>query len=103
MPDSTNTTLLASAVAADPHWQMHLGERFAFEGLLATLKPALAIEIGRAEGGSLRRIAAHAEIVHSFDLVPPPEALERDLDNVVFHTGDSSTQVPETLSELATA
>jgi hypothetical protein len=92
---------LESAVTADSEWQMHLGERHAFEGLLATLKPQLAIEIGRAEGGSLRRIAAHAGHVHSFDLVPPPDALVADLENVTFHTGDSSVQVPETLARLA--
>ncbi|MBE2317420.1 class I SAM-dependent methyltransferase [Solirubrobacter sp. CPCC 204708] len=103
MPDSTNTTILASAVASDPQWQMHMGERFALEGILATLKPKLAIEIGRAEGGSLRRIATHSGHVHSFDLVPEPDALRDELDNVTFHTGDSSVQVPEFLASLAEA
>ena len=69
---------------------MHYGERFALEGLLATLKPALSIEIGRAEGGSLRRIAAHSGHVHSFDLVREPSSRSVELDNVTFHTGDSS-------------
>src|SRR3954447_9635473 len=103
MPDSTNTTILASPVAGDPEWQMHIGERFALEGILATLKPNLSIEIGRAEGGSLRRIAAHSAHVHSFDLVTEPEALRSEVDNVTFHTGDSSVQVPELLAELAGA
>jgi hypothetical protein len=94
-------TLLSSAVLTDTEWQMHYGERFALEGLLATLKPGLSIEIGRAEGGSLRRIAAHSEHVHSFDLVPEPDALRGDLANVTFHTGDSTVQVPETLAALA--
>jgi Methyltransferase domain len=102
-PADDGAPLLRSVVLADAEWQMHLGERFTFEGLLATLRPRLAIEIGRAEGGSLRRIAAHAGTVHSFDLVPPSDALAADLGNVVFHTGDSSLQVPETLSELAAA
>jgi hypothetical protein len=103
MPDSTDTTILASAVAADPQWQMHYGERFALEGILATLKPKLSIEIGRAEGGSLRRISAHSGHVHSFDLVPEPDDLRVAVDNVTFHTGDSSVQVPELLAELAAA
>ena len=90
----------ASDVAADVEWQMHLGERFALEGLLRSLQPALAIEIGRAEGGSLRRIAAHSGQVHSFDLVPEPPALREALGNVTFHTGDSTVQVPETLASL---
>ncbi len=96
-------TLLSTPVMAAAEWQMHYGERFALEGILATLKPELAIEIGRAEGGSLRRIAAHSGQVHSFDLVAEGEDLRRDLDNVVFHTGDSAAQVPETLKELAAA
>jgi hypothetical protein len=74
-PTSTSPSqLLATAVFADPEWQMHYGERFALEGLLATLRPTLSIEIGRAEGGSLRRIATHSGHVHSFDLVPEPLA-----------------------------
>src|SRR3954452_22927046 len=103
-PISTSTSqLLATPVFADSVWQMHYGERFALEGLLATLRPALSIEIGRAEGGSLRRIAAHSGQVHSFDLVPESDELRAAVDNVTFHTGDSSVQVPETLAELAAA
>ena len=55
----------------DPVWQMSLGERAAVEGVLAQLRPSLAIEIGSVEGACLRRIAAHATEVHSFDLQPP--------------------------------
>ena len=44
----------------DQVWQMSRGERAAVEGVLAALEPALAIEIGSAEGASLRRIAPHA-------------------------------------------
>jgi hypothetical protein len=103
-PTSTSPSqLLATAVFADPEWQMHYGERFALEGLLATLRPTLSIEIGRAEGGSLRRIATHSGHVHSFDLVPEPDELRTAVDNVTFHTGDSSVQVPETLADLAAA
>lgn len=94
-------TLLRSAVLADTEWQMHYGERLALEGLLATLKPRLSIEIGRAEGGSLRRIAAHSEKVHTFDLVAESDSLRDELANVTFHTGDSTVQVPETLAEIA--
>ena len=35
-------------ILQDPNWQMSYGERAALEGLLAQLKPELAIEIGRA-------------------------------------------------------
>jgi Methyltransferase domain len=86
-------------IAAQP-WQMSYGERLAFEGLLSQVAPRLAVEIGTAEGGSLRRIAVHSEEVHSFDLVPPlPEVAT--LDHVTFHTGDSHALVPEFLAETA--
>lgn len=54
----------------DSVWQMSLGERAAVEGVLGALRPRLAIEIGTAEGAALQRIAAHAEEVHAFDLIP---------------------------------
>jgi hypothetical protein len=84
----------------DRVWQMSLGERAAVEGVLAQLKPALAIELGSADGASLRRIAAHAREVHSFDLIPPslPQA-----DNVTLHTGDSHELLPPFLAQLAEA
>jgi hypothetical protein len=82
----------------DPVWQMSFGERAAMEGLLSARKPALAIEIGTAEGASLRRIAAHAAEVHSFDLVLPSEDLP---DHVHLHTGDSHALLPQVLDQLA--
>lgn len=81
-------------------WQMTFGERAALEGILAQLRPATAIEIGTAEGGSLQRIAHHSDRVHSLDLVAPqPEAAA--LANVTFHTGDSHLHLPELLRRLA--
>jgi hypothetical protein len=79
---------------------MSYGERAALEGLLCQLQPELAIEIGTAEGGSLARIAAHSEEVHSFDLVEPDPAV-RELPNVTFHTGDSHVLLPELLARLS--
>jgi hypothetical protein len=80
--------------------QMSFGERAALEGVLALASPGLALEIGTAEGGSLRRIAAHAGEVHSFDLVAPPGDVA-SLPNVRFHTGDSHKLLPALLRELA--
>jgi len=77
---------------------MSLGERAAVEGVLAQLKPELAIEIGSAEGACLRRIAAHAGEVHSFDLVAP---VGEPPDNVTLHTGDSHELLPAFLARLA--
>lgn len=87
-------------IFSDSVWQMTLGERAAMEGALAQCKPQLAIEIGTAEGGSLRRIAAHAEEVHSFDLVTPQVPLE-EIPNVTLHMGDSHQLLPETLNQFA--
>ena len=87
------------AVAAD-RWQMQQGERFALDGLLAQLRPRLAIEVGTFEGGSLRRIAAHAEHVHAFDLDPKVAELAGEFDNVTFHIGDSAELLPQMLAEL---
>jgi hypothetical protein len=87
------------AVAAD-RWQMQQGERFALDGLLAQLRPPLAIEVGTFEGGSLRRIAAHAEHVHAFDVDPRVAGLADEFDNVTFHIGDSAELLPQVLAEL---
>jgi hypothetical protein len=87
-------------IFSDSVWRMTLGERAAIEGVLAQLEPRLAIEIGTAEGGGLRRIAAHAEEVHSFDLVPPQVPVE-EMPNVTLHTGDSHQLLPEALERFA--
>jgi hypothetical protein len=81
----------------DTIWQMSLGERAAIEGVLSQLKPDLAIEIGTAEGASLRRIAAHAKEVHSFDLGAPSLELP---EHVTLHPGDSHQLLPEVLDGL---
>jgi hypothetical protein len=88
-------------LAHDP-WQMTLGERAAVEGLLARLAPALAVEVGVAEGGSTRCLARHAAEVHSFDFAHPA-GLTDELPNVVAHTGDSHVLLPAFLERLAAA
>jgi hypothetical protein len=82
----------------DQVWQMSVGERAAFEGMLSQISPKLSIEIGTAEGASLKRIAAHSGEVHSFDLIEPSLDVP---ENVTLHTGDSHKQLPELLAKLA--
>ncbi|MGI8804012.1 MAG: class I SAM-dependent methyltransferase [Solirubrobacteraceae bacterium] len=84
----------------DADWQMSGGERAALEGVLTQCRPALAVEVGTAEGGSLARLAAHAAEVHSFDFVRPQFADELPA-NVTFHTGDPHELLPAALVELA--
>jgi hypothetical protein len=80
-------------------WQMGLGERAAVVGLVSDVHPALAIEVGTAQGGSLGPVAAHSAEVHSIDLA-------FDLDqgrfpNVRFHEGDSHALLPALLDDFA--
>jgi hypothetical protein len=81
-------------------WQMSFGERAAVEGVLSQARPGLAIELGTAQGGSLERIAAYSDEVHTFDLLEPPFDVSR-FSNVTFHTGDSHVLLPELLASLA--
>jgi Methyltransferase domain len=94
--------LRALPAFAHQPWQMSYGERAVLEGMLQMVKPRIAIEIGRAEGGSLNRIAAHSGQVISFDLVEPwPEVAE--LANVTALSGDSHALLPKELDRLAAA
>lgn len=80
-------------------WQMTAGERAALDGVLRNVTPRLSVEIGTAEGGSLRCIAEHSQHVHSFDLVQPRQDIAT-LANVTVHTGDSHVLLPQTLRQL---
>jgi hypothetical protein len=100
-PRAAADLLASPSFSANP-WQMSFGERTAIEGVLAQLKPQLALEIGTAEGGSLDRIAAHSERAISFDLVEP-EADVRALGNVELRTGDSHELLPRELEALVAA
>lgn len=83
----------------DRVWQMNYGERAAIEGILQVVGPRLAVEIGTAEGGSLRTIARYADEVHSLDLVAPslPDVVR---DGIHLHPGDSHVELPRLLREL---
>jgi hypothetical protein len=82
-------------------WKMSLGERSALEGILAALEPAVAIEIGTLQGGSLERIAARSAVVHAFDLEFDAGVNAERFPNVVFHEGDSHVLLGEVLAALA--
>jgi hypothetical protein len=86
----------------DAGWQMSFGERAALEGVLSQLRPALAVEIGTAEGGSLERIAAHSREVHSIDITHEPvtRALPK---HVTFHTGSSARLLAPLLESFVAA
>ena len=96
------TSLLTLPSFSVTDWQMSFGERAAIEGVVAQLQPRLAIEIGTAEGGSLRRIATHSRRTISFDLVEPKPDVQA-LENVELRTGDSHELLPRELERLAAA
>jgi hypothetical protein len=87
-----------AALMRDADTQMSFGERAAVEGLLGQLRPALAVEIGTAEGGSLRRICAHAAEVHSIDISHEP--LGEAPANATLHTGPSAELLPALLESF---
>ena len=93
MPGRTDLFLAA-------HWQMAFGERAAIEGVVAALRPALAIELGTAQGGSLASIAAHCSEVHTFDLEPSVADVPA---HVHLHAGDSHVLLAQLLAELVEA
>ena len=90
-------------VLADTTWQMAYGERMALEGVLSQLKPELAVEVGTAEGGSLRRIATHAREVHAFDIAPEIAEVVAGIPHARAHVGDSADLLPRFLAELQAA
>ena len=67
--ETRGSSRVRNIVFEDPDWQMTYGERLALDGVVSSLRPRLALEIGSAEGGSLACTAEHSEEVHSFDLV----------------------------------
>jgi hypothetical protein len=86
-------------ILSDAPWQMSYGERAALTGLLATLRPELSVEIGRAEGGSLRCLAAYSTDVVSFDLVESDVVMH----GVWTYVGDSHVQLPKFLADAVAA
>jgi len=80
--------------------EMAYGEQAVLCGVLAVLKPRLALELGTFRGGSLAPIAAHSREVHTFDLA---SHVTEVLPNVTYHIGDSRVTLPRILSELAEA
>lgn len=91
-------------LARDGVPQMAFGERAALEGVLSQVQPKLALEIGTAEGGSLRRIAAHSAEVHSIDIDHDPVREGDPLpDHVTLHTGSSAQLLSRLLDSFAQA
>jgi cephalosporin hydroxylase len=81
---------------------MSFGERAALEGVLAQLRPGLAIEIGTAEGGNLVRIASYSAEVHAIDVSYEELAIEPPA-HATLHTGPSAQILPGLLAGFSAA
>lgn len=77
--------------------EMSPGEQATLVGVLAMVSPGVSLEIGTYTGGSLQRIAASSDHVHTFDLA---SHVDSHLPNVEYHLGDSAVTVPALLSDL---
>lgn len=85
-------------------WEMSTAEQFTLAGMLNSLRPEVAIEIGTHFGGSLQVLAAYCGKVHSIDIDPEVQAqLASRFDRVRFHTGSSRDHIPKVLSEIERA
>ena len=83
------------------HWQMTNAERFALQGLLQRLKPALSIEIGTYKGGSLQVLSSCSGKVISIDINPDVgRQLSGKFNNVEFLAGDSTEILPKLVEQL---
>lgn len=82
-------------------WKMSAAEQFTLTGLLARLRPEIAIEIGSYRGGSLQVLDRYCGQVHSIDVDPGVRAtLAPRFPKVRFHTGSSVARLPEVLAEI---
>lgn len=85
-------------------WEMSPAERFTLVGLLARLRPAVAIEIGTHFGGSLQVVNSFCAQVHSIDFDPVVrDQLSPKFPNVHFHCGPSAGLIPEVLRKIEAA
>src|SRR5271155_1083223 len=93
--------LLFPVSGAELKWHMHDSEKMALLHILRLSRPAISLEIGTMNGGSLRQIAAHSQMTYSIDIDPSVrEKLQPLMPDVRFLTGDSPRVVGEVLADL---
>lgn len=79
-------------------WEMSRVERMAFQHLLGNLQPAIALEVGTGEGGSLQAIMQYADEAISIDVnVATQTSLQKMpcFNGVEFIAGESAKVLPE--------
>lgn len=86
------------------HWQMTAAERSVLQVILQRAAPSLSIEVGAYRGGSLQAISHYSREVISLDIDSAVEtALGGRFPNVTIRIGDSTSVLPELVSELNAA
>lgn len=92
---------IAARLNEDDDWQMTDQERLGLSALLSKIRPAVAIEVGTYEGGSLDVVSRLAGHVYSLDIKPDFRDQHGDrYANVDFVVGDSKEMLPALLDEL---
>jgi len=79
-------------------WEMSRVERMAFQHLLGNLQPAIALEVGTGDGGSLQAIMQYADEAISIDVnVATQTSLQKMpcFKGVEFIAGESAKVLPE--------
>lgn len=81
-------------------WQMMPWERIAMTGLLARIRPAVALEIGVYHGASLSLTSQFADKVIGIDIDPEVPSRFDVPKNAEIHIGNSTTLIPTILSDI---
>jgi hypothetical protein len=83
-------------------WMMARWEQYALLNLLDVARPAVSVEVGTADGGSLQVVATASDKVYSIDMDPAcREKLSPLFPNVEFRTGGSAELLPQLLRDIA--
>lgn len=99
--DQINRDLFGDHGFDGRNWAMTFAEKFALSGILSQRRPAIALEIGTLNGGSLSIISRYSQKVYSIDSNPEvKEKLSSQFRNVTFLTGKSQKVLPDLIASL---
>lgn len=98
----TMRDLLFPGVATE-NWQMMPWEQIALTGLLARIRPSVALEIGVYYGGSLSLTSQFVGKSYAIDIDPDVRKRFAKPDNVELIIGDSAIEIPAVLNRIEKA
>jgi hypothetical protein len=97
LPQEVKDTLFQGFVK---EWFMTESERLVLIGLLQSINPEVAIEVGTAGGGSLSAISRYSGLVYTIDINSACSQFENRFNNVKFICGSSQDKLPQLIDEL---